>query len=340
MSGLRRYAIGIIGLVISLLAVYSIVSEIGIERLVEAFRNANYIYILPCSFLILLGLIARGIRWRALLNHDLSISRAFNIMNVAYMVNAILPMRLGEVARAYLASQASEQVAMVRALSTIVVERLLDVIAVLIILGFAITSAPLPDEVRGIAAAAAPAVGIGFIMLVVMSAQRKRVLMVLAALIRSLPFIERFHLVETAGHFLDGLSPLTQPAFFFKVVLWTTIAWGFSLVSGYVLMPGFFGMSDWTATHLFSAAASFANALPAMPGSIGTYEYSILISFQSLGYADAAVITGFAVMIHALNLGINALLGIYGIAQEGISLSQLSERVRAQAVQSVPDSTL
>jgi uncharacterized protein (TIRG00374 family) len=324
----KKWLIALIGVLISLLAIYSILTQIDFERLVEAFRTARYAYVLPCVILILLGLAARGVRWRVLLNYEISTIRAFNIMNVAYMVNGVVPLRLGELARAYLASQASKTVPMARAISTIVVERILDVIAVLVILGIAIASAPVPETLRGIAAAATPTVIIGFLALIAMSRWRKPAMRFVSSVSARLVIFQRLKIAEVAGHFLDGLTPLTQPATLIKVLLWTGLAWGFSLVSGYLLMPAFFDAPDWVATCLFSAAASFANALPAAPASLGTYEYSILISFQALEYPDAAAITGFAVMIHALNIGLNVLLGVFGFLQEGITLNQLSEQVK------------
>ncbi|MFN8528192.1 MAG: lysylphosphatidylglycerol synthase transmembrane domain-containing protein [Anaerolineae bacterium] len=336
MRYLKRYGIAIIGVVISLLAIVSIFSQIDFTALVEAFRAARYIYVLPSLILILCGLWARGVRWRVLLNDEISTVRAFNIMNIGYMVNGVLPLRLGEVGRAYLASRAAPTVPMMRAISTIVVERLLDLFSVLVIMGVAIASAPVSDDLRRVAAAATPTVIIGFLVLIGMSAKRALTMRIVHSLVDRIGLLSRLRLAEFAEHFLDGLTPLTQPRMLVRTLLWTLIAWFFSIISGYALMPAFFNAPDWAGVFLFTAAASFANAIPAAPGSLGTYEYSILISFQSLGYTDAAMITGFAVMIHALNLGSNALLGIYGFIQEGVTLNQLSERVRGLQQPSVP----
>lgn len=324
----KQWLIALVGVLVSLFAIYSMSKTIDFDLLVEAFRTARYIYVLPAIIFIFLGLAARGYRWHVLLTGDLAPVRAFNIMNVAYMVNGVLPLRLGEVARAYLASRADARISMVRALSTIIVERLLDVIAVLVLLGISITAAPLPDELRGLAAASVPAVLIAFVLLVGMSNQRALTMRIVDKVITRIPFLGRIKLNILVGHFLDGLSPIATPKMMLRVFLWTAISWFFSVISGYALMPAFFDAPDLNATYLFSAAASFANALPAMPASIGIYEYSILISFQSLGYSSDAAILGFAVTIHLLNVGLNLLLGIFGLFKEGISLSQLSEQVK------------
>ncbi|MDX2163101.1 MAG: lysylphosphatidylglycerol synthase transmembrane domain-containing protein [bacterium] len=336
MRVIKRYGIVVIGLAVSVLAVASIFTQIDVNQLVEAFRSARYIFVLPSLVCILAGLWARGIRWRVLLNDDLSTLRAFNIMNIGYMVNGVLPLRLGEIGRAYLASQAAPTLPMMRALSTIVVERLLDVLSVLVLMGIAIAAAPVHEDLRRIAAAATPTMILGFAILIGMAAQRERTLWLTRQIVQRVSLLERLHVDRIAAQFLDGLMPLTHPRLLGRTLLWTLVAWFFSILSGIVLMPAFFDAPDTIAVLLFSAAASFANALPAAPGSLGTYEYAILISFQSLGYQNTAGIIGFAVMIHALNLGSNAILGIWGLLQEGLTLNQLSERVKGLQQPSSP----
>jgi hypothetical protein len=328
MRGWKRYIIPVIGLAISLSAAYSILAQLPLSELVGAFQTARYSYVLPSLILVLLGLWFRGVRWRVLLNDELNVVRSFNIMNIGYLVNGLLPLRLGEVARAYLASRAAPQIPVVRALSTIVIERLIDLLTVLVILGIAIAIAPVPEELRAIAAVGTPALIVGFLLLIVMSSQRARAMRIVEGIAARFAILQRIRFATLVQQFLDGIAPLTQPRMLFRVLLWTVIAWTFSVISGFVLMPAFFDAPDWSAVFLFTAAASFANALPAAPGSIGVYEGSILLSFQSLGYTGVAAITGFAVMIHALNVGSNAVLGIIGFIQEGVTLSQLSERVR------------
>ncbi|MEP7293259.1 MAG: lysylphosphatidylglycerol synthase domain-containing protein, partial [Chloroflexota bacterium] len=124
-------------------------------------------------------------------------------------------------------------------------------------------------------------------------------------------------------------KPLTQPALLVQVLLLAAASWLCSLLSGYVLMIAFFGHGDWAATLLFSAAASLAVAVPAVPGNLGTYELSILLALRAAGYGEpVATATAFAVAVHAVNLLVNSALGVVGFIREGVSLDQLSQGVR------------
>jgi uncharacterized protein (TIRG00374 family) len=327
---LKYWRAGLLSVVASLLAIYFIASQTkDVGQMWTALRSADYGWVLVSIGIIVIGLFARGARWRALLGGALPFWRAFSITNVSYLLNNVLPLRVGEVARAYLATQAHPPVPVMKSVGTIVVERLVDVLAVLIILALALSGGPLPDELRASAAFFVPVVVVGFAVLLILASQRKRALTFGAGLIARLSILKRWNIAAWLEHFLDGLAPLTQPAELVQVLLLTTASWICSLLSGYVLMIAFFGHADWATTCLFSAAASLAVAVPAVPGNLGTYEVSILLALRAMGFGDPiGTATAFAVAVHAVNLLVNSSLGVYGFIHEGVSLGQISQGVR------------
>jgi hypothetical protein len=99
-------------------------------------------------FFLLLGLVTRALRWQVLLNGSLVLHRAFSIMNVAYLVNGVLPLRLGEVARVYLTTRLPKPIPVLTTTSTIIVERLLDLLAVVMLMSLALATGNVPTELR------------------------------------------------------------------------------------------------------------------------------------------------------------------------------------------------
>jgi uncharacterized protein (TIRG00374 family) len=321
----------LLGIVVSVLAIYFVISQVDVDQLGEALTRARYVYLLPTILFLLVGLVTRAVRWRVLLSEGLPLWRAFSIMNVAYLVNGLLPLRIGEVARAYLATRAEPPVPVLKSFSTIIVERLLDLLAVVGMLAFALTAGPLPDQLRAAGLFFGPLALIGFLILVFLARQRAFTLNLAE---RSVDRIKPLHKLRVnpvilLGNFLDGLKPLTDMKALMRALGWTALSWGLSAVAGYVLMFAFFDGGDWVVTCLYIAAAAFAIAVPAMPGNIGTYEASILLALGAMGYdtaSSSAVI--FAVMVHGINLLVHASTGVIGFIQEGISLEQLSQGVR------------
>jgi glycosyltransferase 2 family protein len=329
LSLVKRWRIGLLGAVCSVLAIYFIVSQVNLTQLGIALQTARYVYLIPCVALLLAGLVTRAIRWRVLLSDGLPIGRTFSIMNVAYLVNGVLPLRIGEVARTYLATRADPPVPVFKTVSTIIVERLLDLLAVLVMLAFAISRGPLPDEIRVAALVSGPISIIGFIVLVVMAGRRAFVERLMKSVTSRVPALQRWNLMGWLNHFLDGLQPLSQPSALVKALWWTVASWGLSICAGYVLMFAFYDHADWAVTCLYISAAALAIAVPAVPGNVGTYEVSILLALQALGYGQSASTAGaFAVVVHGINLAVHAVTGLIGILQEGVSLEQLSQGVQ------------
>jgi uncharacterized protein (TIRG00374 family) len=312
--------------VVSAVALYFVISQVSLDQLGEVLRTARYSYLLPTIIFLLAGLVTRAVRWRVLLSAGLPLRRAFSIMNVAYLVNGLLPLRIGEVARAYLATRAEPPVPVMKSFSTIIVERLLDLLAVVVLLAFALAAGPLPDELQAAGLFFGPAALIGFLVLVLLARYRSVTLRLAERLIDRLTLLHKLlkHVnpVALLAHFLDGLKPLTDTRALLRALGWTALSWGLSVIAGYILMFAFFERGDWAVTCLYIAAAAFAIAVPAMPGNIGTYEASILLALGAMGYDTAsstAVI--FAVTVHGINLLVHAATVLSALCRKALRWS-------------------
>ncbi len=330
---MKRWRVGLLGLVVSLAAIYFIASQVNLNQLKDAVVSAHYIYVLPTIAFLLLGLVTRAIRWQVLLNKDLPFWRTFSIMNVAYLVNGVLPLRIGEVARMYLATRAIPPVPPMKTASTIIVERLLDLLGVVLMVVLALSGGPVPDQIRASALVSGLVALVGFAALVVLASQRQvasQLLQWILGLIgRDTKSAFSMRLTTWFEHFLDGLKPLTRPYALAAALCWTIVSWGFSAIAGYILMFTFYSHASWAATLLYIAAAAFAIAVPAVPGNLGPYEGSIYLAISAMGYANpAGTAVAFAVLVHGLNLAVHAITGVIGFIQEGISLEQLSRGVQ------------
>ena len=324
----QHFRIGLVGLVISVLALVFVINQINVDQFWQALLSARYEYLLPCILFLLLGLVTRALRWQVLLQGQVPLRRAFSIMNVAYLVNGILPLRMGELGRIYLLTRLPEPVAAPKATATIIVERLLDLLAVLGLMVIALATGPLPSEIQTAGIAAGLMMALGFVLLFIMVTQRALANRVLDALLSRFTLLARLPLKDWLNQFLDGLRPIQQGAAFSQALLWTAISWLFSVIAGYWLMFAFFEQASWATTALFIAAAAFSIAVPAVPGNIGPYEASILLALSAMGYEQGGSAVAFALTVHAVNVLVHASTGIIGFVQEGVSLGQLSRGVQ------------
>ena len=229
----RLLSLGL-GLVISAGALYFLIRG-DINTIQDELTGGRYEYIAPGILLTLISFGTRGLRWRALLGYRTTTAHAFNIMNVGYMLN-LLPLRVGELARCYLATRLDPPVKFFTSFSSIVVERILDLLAVLVMLAVALVFLDVPSEVRTSGAALGIVTVVGAVVLVYFAHNRSAAHKLLNFIMRYFKFLERLNLRDWLDHLLDGLQPLTDPRARTEAIFWTVISWILSLAVAYLLM--------------------------------------------------------------------------------------------------------
>jgi hypothetical protein len=301
-----------------------------LETVKDELARARYIYLLPCVLLLTAGLVTRAIRWYFLLDRRVSVWHCFHIINVGYFASSILPFRIGELARAWLATRLRPPVAGLTSISTIIVERLLDLLSVLAMFGFTLVLLEdVPREVTSAGAAIgvlALASGIG---LAILAARPQWAFAVLRVVLRLAPPLKRLKPEARLGHFLDGIQPMAKPSIAISALFWSGVSWGLSIVAGYVMLMTLFDEPTWAATLAYIVFAAFSVALPAVPGNLGPFEGAIVGGLWVGGLVPAATAPdnapalAFAAIMHALLLGFYIVFGLVGLWIEHSSVQQI-----------------
>ncbi len=122
------------GLIISAAALYFAFKNVPMAELFDYLVSINYLWVLPAVAITMVSFILRAWRWRIILEstRKVSIWRAYNPMMVGFMINCVLPGRLGEVARPVIL-QKEEKIPFTTGLATVVAERVFDICILLIL---------------------------------------------------------------------------------------------------------------------------------------------------------------------------------------------------------------
>jgi len=136
------------GIVLSVVALYFAFKNVPIVELFKYLASINYFWVLPAFVTTVISFVLRAVRWRIILESakKISVRRAFHPMMIGFMINCVLPGRLGEVARPVIL-QKEEKIPFATGLATVVAERIFDIC--LLILLFILTTAVLqinPDQ--------------------------------------------------------------------------------------------------------------------------------------------------------------------------------------------------
>lgn len=294
-------------------------------RLLEAVRLADYRLVAASLGIALVWLAVRTVVWRTLLQERATFSQVFFTITEGYLLNNVLPFRLGEIGRAFLLSQKAN-LSFWQVFSTILIERVLDL---------AMAAGVLISTLAFVAGAAwaqqaalftAGLVIAGLVMLYMLARSREWAAGWLEKLGRRWPIFSKFG-GERLEAFFTGLEALTDRGRFLRVMLWMGLDWLVALFQYYVLLLAFFPEARplWAAFSLGVAAVGIA--APSSPGAVGVLELSLVGALAVFGL-DPSTSLAFALTVHLFNYLVNGVLGSYALARDGQSLTGLYQRVQ------------
>jgi uncharacterized protein (TIRG00374 family) len=292
----------LVGIVISTVFACLTISRVDLGAAGHALGKAAPLGIALAFVFACLEIAARSWRWRYLLSPlgKVSFKQAFAYTCVGYFANTLLPMRLGDVARAYLAAAALKLPRMAT-LGSIVTDRLADGLTILVLAG--VLGLVVSDASSLASTELWIALGIvGFLIVAtatVLVARHKQ-------LVRRLIPKRIYDFV--AGLVL-GASAARTPKGVAVTVGATLVAYACSV--GVVLgVAGAVGLSLSPAQAAFATAAiGLSAAIPAAPGSVGTYEFVGVSVLTALGQ-DPATALATMVLLHVIGTLPAALVGL------------------------------
>ena len=231
------------GALISILIIAAIFYFVNLPKMFAAIRSADYRFIAVAVVLVFAWLYVRAIVWRTLLRERAPYWDVFHSLNVGYLLNAILPFRLGELGRAYLLSLKTD-LKFVEILPTIVIERSMDLA---ITAALFLSSLPFVVGAKGadrIAMILGVVVLAGLLFLYILARNDQWALDTFHQISARWPSIQRFggNILES---FLTGLGVLTDGWLFARFMFWMLLNWGMSIVTFYLIARAFFPQAQW-----------------------------------------------------------------------------------------------
>ncbi|MDX1600780.1 MAG: lysylphosphatidylglycerol synthase transmembrane domain-containing protein [Anaerolineales bacterium] len=319
MKKFRNWAIGAS---ISLAALIIAFWGLQPERLIDVFGRSRPGFLVPAALAVVLGLFARARSWHVLLGKKTEYRRAFWALNEGYLMNSVLPLRLGEVGRAYSVSRRAP-VSGGMALATVVVERLIDVAVSLAALVVSLGFIAAPRWAGNVAMAGGAVLGAGILGAALLILTRKQLLELLARL----PGARWIGLAGLFDAFAGGFGEVADAGRLSRSGLWSLAAW----VTAWIQLAFVFLMFDLQGslvTFVFvTGVTAFGAALPSSPGALGVFELSMLAAMTVVGYEQVDGVS-VAVTAHVLQVGITGALGAVALAREGESVVSLAKRAQ------------
>lgn len=274
-------------------------------EIADALSRVDWRYLPLALVLLYTGIAVRAFRWHILLRpvRDIPTREVFPILIIGYAANNILPLRTGELVRAWALGQ-RYGVRKTAALATIAVERLFDGLTMLLFVGGAATVIGLTAELQHVALVAAVIFAVALIgmgVLLAGGALRDRLLRLALA---HLPDPLAARVERMADSFLAGLGVLSRRGDLVLVTVTSIVAWSFE-ASMYWTVARAFGdplaaaMTP-SGALLTTAIGNLATLVPSGPGYVGTFEAGVLLAVNGALGISRGLALSYAVLLHVI----------------------------------------
>ena len=312
------------GALVSIVLIAAILYFVDIRTTWNAIKHANYRILGGAVVLSFLWLAVRAKVWQTLLRDKPKYMDVFFSEGEGYLLNNVLPFRLGEFGRAFLLSRKSG-IAFSEILPTIIIERVVDLAFTAAILLMAL---PYVSDSQGAAKIAYIVGGVvifGLVMMYVLARNNKWALDVFHKLSARWSVINRFggSFLES---FLEGLGVLTDGWLFIRFLLWMSLNWVMALAAYYLITLAFFPQAQPEWTLFIVGAAAFGGAIPALPGGVGTFEGAVSAALTVFTH-DQSTSLAAALTMRLYNYLNSGVVGGIGLLREGQTLSGVYQQL-------------
>jgi len=338
----------IISSCLSLCALYYTFKNVPFHSIWIYSLSINYKWVLISIGISYISFLMRAYRWQVIVNeiYPLKFSMAYHMTSIAFMMNSLLPGRMGELARPIILNK-RENVPIAAGFTTVVAERLFDIIVLCLLYLTVIMFVDIdPDYQMNIGdytlsyeLLTSIAIQIFWVflafILIILCINIKMIQFFFKKCLRKTPQIFFFAnlrvqeiferkciqpIINIIEHVSDGFSFFNRPVVILHCFIVSLILWFLIAVSNYVMT---FGCQNMDVNLLEMCAVMviicFFISLPSVPGSWGLWEAGGIFALTIFGIGKQEA-TGYTIVNHASQLLPIIVAGLISVMITGISI--------------------
>ncbi len=285
----------------------------------DAFTAVQWPWVAVALGMNLLSIVTRSVAWKTVIDQaqepPVRYRSVFSAFSVGLLANAVLPGRIGELARVAVLTRRlkSKKGVWATLVGTVFAHRVFDVFPVLVLIVFVLATAKIPSwattslelfVVLGLAL---------FVLALVLATRRHR------SPIDGLGPVRR--LVTMARY---GLAVLHTPVAAAIAILFQFSGWLLQLLAVYSAMRAFGIHEAFPVAALVLLLMNVATIFPLWPGNFGLVQVAVALPLVSYGVAYARGFA-FGIGLQAIEASVGVGLGMIFLTREGLSYASLKE---------------
>jgi glycosyltransferase 2 family protein len=315
------------GVIISIAVVFFISRAVDLNEVANAIKNIGTLNILIIALITSASLGVRAIAWMKLLP-KMKFMDAFLLLNEAYLFNNLIP-RSGELVKTVLFAKPAQE-SSYRIISSVIVERSLDLVIAASMFFITFPFIPLTPELDSIRPIAFFLLILFFVFLVIaflIALNAEKVIELLGKLgKKSSFFIEK--ILPKIEMVIDGFKILTNWRQIISIFFWIAISWSLWVLLLFIGLKAMHGETRFWWAIFTEGVLALGIALPSAPAGLGVFEGTMVFGL-SLFDIPKETSFGLAVVIHTLQIAMTSIIGFIALLRQGESLSAVLQRIKS-----------
>jgi uncharacterized membrane protein YbhN (UPF0104 family) len=313
-----------VGIAVGVVFLWLALRGVDFGAVASSFARARWALIPPFLAALFLYYWLKAMRWRLLLVplRQMTAGRLFPPIMIGYAGSMLLPMQLGELVRAFVASRQNALPA-TPVLSSILLERLFDLASLLILVGLALA---LDSRMPTVVLTTGYALGAAGLVLMAAAglyiAWTERVVALTRRLTGFLPTRWRTVLIDQVELGARGLDAIRRPRLLLAVSAISLAQWAAMWVCIELSLAAIALPLPWSAAFVVLASTVIGVTLPTSPGYIGSIQLAYALALQPYAI-DPADAFAASLFFHVLANASVIAVGLYCLRQTGYSLARL-----------------
>jgi len=300
----------------------------------DAFSAVRWEWVVVAIALNLVSVVARALAWTTVIHsameppHPRS-SLVFSAFSVGLFANAVLPGRIGELARVAVLTRKmpGRKGAWATLVGTVFAHRVFDIVPVLLLILYVVITAGIPTSARA-SLLAVIAVGVGLFVFAFVTARRHTRIS-----LEGLGPVRRLLAMGRSGLGVMRSPVGTAGAIFFQICGWTC-----QIFAVYTAMRAFDIHSPLPAAGVVLLLMNVVTIFPFWPGNVGLVQVAIATALVGYGVSySVGVAYGFGLQAIEASVGIG--VGLLFLAREGLSFAMLRVMPSANQAELPSDQT-
>jgi len=287
------------------------------RKILNSFTQVSWGWAIGAALLNIFNTWIEALRWKLILSStkkEVKVSKVFAALLAGVVGNVILPLKLGEGVRAYFVSK-KEEIRFSSVFSTVVLDRLADIIFFFILVLITAFFFPFGPQIRKMIFVALGLLAVGIASLVV--------IIRLNSNLSSKGKLGR-KLTEQINHFKLGLRALQDGRIMGPAAVLSALSWVMRLMIIYLMFNALHFTLPLIAVAVTLILVNLGTTAAGIPANLGGFEFSILAALKIFS-VDTEPAISFAIILHLIEVVPIVLLGIAAIWINGFSFRLLQE---------------